>query len=213
MDNKEKYVYNCYLEVSRKLNDKPFRYRKDFSEFEEKPEYVEVAKLSRFFDKFNHINIKDFFEAPFFVYNEKYFDISFYNTQKAIKAYTLYEKSFIPNNPDHEQTLQKLKDSLVFACKFCRERGIKLKDYPKYISEGSKINDFLIHLKERKICIYTLFLYDDVDKILSSIENDIKQFMFGDEIDKIMFYRTKYYNSDKAKTKNKQIYNKLTTKY
>ena len=74
----EQYIYNCYLETSRKLNNKPFKYRKDFEGFEEKEEYILVSKLSRFFAKYSNINIKDFFEAPYFVYNEKYFDLKFF---------------------------------------------------------------------------------------------------------------------------------------
>ena len=74
MTLKEQYIYNCYLETSRKVNLQPFRYRKDFEGFEEKEEYVYIAKLGYFFNKFPNINIKDFFEAPFYVYNEKYFD-------------------------------------------------------------------------------------------------------------------------------------------
>ena len=53
----EQYIYNCYLETSRKLNNKPFKYRKDFEGFEEKEEYILVSKLSRFFAKYSNINI------------------------------------------------------------------------------------------------------------------------------------------------------------
>jgi hypothetical protein len=88
---REKYIYNCYLETTRKLNNKPFRYRKDFEGFEEREDYVYIARLSTFFNKFPNVNIKDFFEAPFFVYKEDAVGLEFYNSQRAIKAYTIYQ--------------------------------------------------------------------------------------------------------------------------
>ena len=213
MDNKEKYIYNCFLEASRKFNNKPFRYRKDFEDFESKPEYVVVNKLSKFFTKFQNLNIKDFFEAPYFVYGENYFDLNFYISQKAIKSYTIYQNSFIPNNPDHPQTLEKIKDSFIFIYKFCKSEGIKLEDYIKYKHKDSIFHSFLLHLKDRNICIYPLFFYDGVDKIISTYESDVKKFMFGNELSNLNFYRTKYYTSSKAKTAVTLIFNKLNSNF
>ena len=107
MTDFEKLIYNHFLEVSKKVNNKPVRYRKDFSNFSDE-DYIYVNKLSRFFNKFKNINIKDFFEAPYFVYNENYFSLKFYLSPKAIKAYTNYSDNYILNNPDSKQTLQKL---------------------------------------------------------------------------------------------------------
>jgi hypothetical protein len=213
MDNQEKYIYNCYIETIRKFNDKPFRYRKNFEGFENTTEYVCVAKLGKFFDKFQHLVIKDFFEAPYFVYGEKYFDLAFYLSQRAIKAYTIYHNTFIPNNPDHDQTIEKIKDSFIFIYKFCKDNGINMSDYIKYKQEGSNCHSFLLHLKERKICLYPLFSYDGVDKIISEYESDVKRFMFGKEISNLNFFRTKYYTSSKCKKACNIIFNKLISNF
>ena len=93
MTQKEQYIYNCYLETSRKLNGQPFRYRKDFDGFEEKEEYAIVAKLSYFFSKFENINIKDFFEAPYFVHNEKFFELKYFTYNIRDKIFTLKPRS------------------------------------------------------------------------------------------------------------------------
>ena len=114
MTERDKYIYNCYLETSRKLNNKPFRYRKDFEGFEEREDYAYIVKLSSFFNKFENINIKDFFEAPFYVYKDERVDLQFYTTQRAIKAYTIYQNQFLIDNPDNSQTLIKIKDSFIF---------------------------------------------------------------------------------------------------
>lgn len=212
MTFKEKYIYNCYLETSRKLNDKPFRYRKDFDNFEDKEEYVYVNKLAKFFNKFENINIKDFFEAPYFVYNEKYFDLKFFITQKAIKAYTVYETKFLLETPDHEQVLEKIKDSYKFIYKFCKENNIIYESYLLHKSENNKVHDFLLHLKNRNVSLYSLFTFPGLDKSLKEYDNETKKFLFGDTLQNINFYRTKYYTSSRAKNLCNLIHQRLKSK-
>jgi hypothetical protein len=212
MTSKEQYIYNCYLETSRKLNNKPFKYRLNFEGFEDKEEYNYVSKLSYFFSRFENINVKDFFEAPYFVYNEKYFDLKFYTSQKAIKTYTTYQNKFLMEQPDHDQSIQKIKDSFEFIFYFCKEKGITLDDYASFLSENNKFHDFLLHLKDRKISLYPLFIFRNVDKIISQYDKEIKDFVFGETFQNLNFYRTKYYSSSKAKKLCSLIYEKLNNK-
>jgi hypothetical protein len=199
MTTQEQYVYNCYLEISRKINNQPFKYRKDFEGFEEREDYVYVARLTNFFNRFPNINIKDFLEAPYFVYNEKHFDLKFFTTQKAIKAYTNYETNFLPNNPDHNQTVKKIKDSFLYIFKFCQQRKTKFEDYILVKEENESLHSFLIHLKERNTILYPLFTFPKFDTTLATYDKDIKNLMFGTLFDNINFYRTKYYASNKAR--------------
>lgn len=210
MTEKEKYIYNCYIETTRKLNSKPFKYRKDFEDFEEREEYPFLVKLQSFFNKFPNINIKDFFEAPFFVYDDKYVELKFYTTQKAIKAYTIYQNNFLPDNPDHNQSLLKIKDSYIFIKNFCIKNNINIKDYITSIQLNSQWHDFLIHLKDRNINIYCLFTLPGFDKTLQLYDKQIKSYVFGNTFDNLNFYRTKYYSSTKAKKLCILMYNKLT---
>lgn len=212
MNASEQYIYNCYLETSRKLNNKPFKYRKNFDGFEEKEEYALVCKLSLFFSKYPNINVKDFFEAPYFVYNEKYFDLKFFISQKAIKSYTAYQNKFLPENPDHDQSIQKLKDSYEFIFKFCKEHQLSLDEYTEFIDPTRKWHEFLLHLKYRNISIYPLFIFPNFDKILKQYDREIKDFAFGDTFQNINFYRTKYYSSSKCKKLNSIIYQNLNNK-
>lgn len=212
MTLKEQYIYNCYLETSRKVNLQPFRYRKDFEGFEEKEEYVYIAKLGYFFNKFPNINIKDFFEAPFYVYNEKYFDLRFFTTQKAIKTYTIYENKFLPNNPDQEQTLQKIKDSFLFIYNYCKSKDATLTSYTSLQTPDNKFHDFMLHLKNRDTIVYALFVFPGFDKIINTYEKEIKEFVFGDTLKDLNFYRTKYFCSVKAKKLSILIFDKLNSK-
>lgn len=209
MTEREKYIYNCYLGTSRKLNNKPFTYRKNFEDFDEKPEYIAVTKLNAFFSKFPNINIKDFFEAPFFVYDDKLFDLNFFTSQKAIKAYTIYQTKFLPENPDHDQTLTKIKDSFGFIYKFCKEKNIPFEKYTSFTSPESKWHDFMMHVKDRQVVVYCLFVFPNFDSILNRYDGEIKDFVFGDIFSNINFYRTKYYTSSKAKKLCILAYNKL----
>ena len=191
----EKLIYNHFLEVSKKVNNKPVRYRKDFSNFKDE-DYLYVNKLSIFFNKFKNIKIKDFFEAPYFVYNQNYFDLKFYLSPKAIKAYTNYNDNYILNNPDSKQTLTKMKESITFIYEYCKEKNIKIIDYINY-KEGN-YNVFLKHLKQRNINFFILFSFKDFSNIVDKIDNDIKEIYSGN-FSKLNYIRTKYYASSKAK--------------
>jgi len=126
MTEVEKIIYNNFLEVSKKVNNKPVKYIKNFDNFPDE-NYIIVSKLSNFFYKFKHLKIKDFFEAPYFVYDENYFDLKFYLSPKAIKAYTLYNDKFLLNNPDNVNTLSKIQESIKFIYNYCKENNITLK--------------------------------------------------------------------------------------
>tara|TARA_E500000318_G_scaffold69681_1_gene64475 strand:- start:248 stop:880 length:633 start_codon:yes stop_codon:yes gene_type:complete len=195
MTNKEKIIYNNFLEVSKKINNKPVKYRKNFDNFPDE-NYILVNKLNAFFNKFKHLKIKDFFEAPYFVYNENYFDLKFYLSQKAIKAYTLYNDKFLLNNPDDSNTIKKMQESVKFIYDYCKENEIDIKNY-LLVKEGD-YNVFLKHVKNRDIIIFILFAFSNFEKVLSSIDNEIKN-MYSSNFSRLNYIRTKYYSSSKAK--------------
>jgi len=208
----EQYIYNCYLEVSRKSNNKPFRYRKDFEGFDESENFIYVTKLGNFFNKFPHIKVKDFFQAPYSVYNEKYFELKYFTTQKALKAYTIYQSKFLVEDPDKPETIQKVKDSFEFIYNFCKDKKIDFNGYIDYIELDKKWHEFLLHLKYREIIIYPLFSFPTFDKVINQYDRQIKEFAFGDTLNNINLYRTKYHASSKAKKISTLIYQTLNSK-
>ena len=195
MTEKEKVIYNNFLEVSKKINNKPVRYRKNFDNFPDE-NYIIVSKLSNFFYKFKHLKIKDFFEAPYFVYDENYFDLKFYLSPKAIKAYTLYNDKFLLNNPDNVNTLSKMQESIKFIYNYCKENNINIKDYLA-VKEG-EYNVFMKHIKNRDVIIFILFAFNNFEKVVGSIDTDIKT-MYSSNFSRLNYIRTKYYSSSKAK--------------
>ncbi len=203
----EKQIYNTFLEVSKKINDKPFRYRKNFEKFDDE-KFIIVNKLSNFFRKFEHINVKDFIEAPYFVYNENYFDLKFYLSPKAIKTYTLYHDNYLLNNPDSDQTLTKIKESFDFIKEYCKTHNIHLKEYINYCEHlsgnGSVYNTFLTHLKNRNINFYVLFAFSRLDSALKRIDREAIE-LYCPALNRLNYIRTKFYSSSKAKVLIKKI--------
>jgi hypothetical protein len=191
----EKTIYNNFLEVSKKINNKPVKYRKNFDNFPDE-NYIIINKLSSFFKKFEHLKIKDFFEAPYFVYGENYFDLKFYLSPKAIKAYTLYNDKFLLNNPDDSKTISKMQDSIKFIYNYCKDKNINIGKYLN-VREGD-FNVFLKHIKNRDIIIFILFAFNNFERVLSSIDPEIKN-MYSSNFSRLNYIRTKYYSSSKAK--------------
>lgn len=85
-------IYNKYLAVSRSSLNKPFKLRKDFSNFENDRVYPIVVKIKTLFDNNPEIDPDTFFAAPFKIYPDStaHIPIDFYASRKAIGAYNHY---------------------------------------------------------------------------------------------------------------------------
>lgn len=99
MTQLEKTIYNQWLIVSRAVDSKPFKVRQNFDKFEDNKSYPAVVKLANFFKRHPSLDIKTFFEAPYFVYDDKFFPLEFYSSMRAIKAYTRYHDDYLLSNP------------------------------------------------------------------------------------------------------------------
>tara|TARA_R110000824_G_scaffold42105_1_gene124421 strand:- start:154 stop:798 length:645 start_codon:yes stop_codon:yes gene_type:complete len=205
----EKRIYNKYLAVTRSSQNKPFKLRENFDEFENDPNYVFIKKLSIFFKKYHNVNQDDFFKAPFVIYSDKgYYDLKFYTSQKALKVYTLYQTKKQDELPDTSNQLYFIKQSLNFILKFCKSNNISVSEYINHLTNGT--NSFILHLKERKISIYVLFGFESAENLLKSLGNDLLEFIFKDLKNKLDIYRTRYYTSNQAKVLIKEGLKKIT---
>lgn len=203
-------IYNTYLKVSRSQNQKPFRYRKNFENFENEAGYLPSLKLKNFFTRHPEIKIEDYFIAPYIVFsetNDKFFDLSFYNTQQAIKVYTLYSRKIMLEDPDSELQLEKITNGLKFIKNFCISKKIPLKEYLNYKSE--KVHDFLIHLSNKEITIYNLFPLKNLDKQLKLYDYELLSFILKDLSSRIAYFRTRFSASNHAKQLSTQGLKKI----
>lgn len=193
----EKQIYNKYLAISRIKQNKPFRIRKDFSGFEETEHYFYIKRLSHFFNRFNHINLDQFFEAPYHIYEDKWFDLKFYTSQRALKVYTMHLQKTKLNPPDSDEQLYGIRKSLEYIIHFCDRENIPVDNYTTHVTNN--LPTCLLHLKQCKVTIYTLLGFDQFEKILKTVERDRLEFMLGDLFTSLSSFRNKFMKSSLAK--------------
>tara|TARA_R100001129_G_scaffold182307_1_gene162756 strand:- start:484 stop:1143 length:660 start_codon:yes stop_codon:yes gene_type:complete len=201
---KEKHIYNSFLYASRKAKNKPVRLRQNFDNLQSEDE-VALKKLSLLLSKYNHINYNDFFIAPYKVYKEdNYFNLSFFNTRRAIKCYSMYCKEKEIQNPDSEDSIDILKDCLKFIFNFCNENKITLAEYKIYTSNdvsGATPEPF-IHLKNHKINFYILHALN-MDSIIQKQQGTLT-WIISDFYDLYSQTRSKFLSSKFLKAKAKK---------
>lgn len=196
----EKHIYNTFLKVSRSASNKPYRVRKDFNNLLDKKEYIYLKKLANFFNRFKHINIKDFFSAPYELYkDEHYFGLDYYTTLKATKAYTTVIKKNESLDPDEKQQLKSILKSFKFIKQFCSDQNINISSYVNH--KTNNIFSFLLHLQEHKVNVYSLLEFNDTVRNIRLTGQEVIELMFGhDFFNRLETCKTKYIVSKKAKT-------------
>lgn len=207
LTEKEQIIYNKHLICYRKIKGEPFKLRKDFSKMDESI-VAYLQKLSKFFNNYPNINIDDFFEAPYRVFEETdtYYDLEFYTKQKALKCYTQYIKNLEIQNPDSDDSLQRLVRSLKFVYEYCDKHNISLKEYETHI-DGT-MPCFVSHLKSHNINYYTLhaLTFKKPD-----IESRILSFIFPDFYETFQKTKNKYFHSTKMKSLAEKAVQKINS--
>lgn len=193
----EKLIYNKYLSISRSKQNKPYRYRKDFKNFDQDPQYYYVKKLSHFFSKFSHVDIDTFFESPYHIYEDQWFDLKYYTSQRALKVYTLYLQRTRLSPPDSDEQLFGIKKSLEYIVRFCDKEDISIDNYVDHMTNN--INTCILHLKQCNVTVYTLLGFDNFSNIINKSDPDVLKFTLGDIFDSFTDFRNKFIKSSLAK--------------
>jgi len=191
-----KCVYNAYLCTTRKMMNKPFRPRKDFEGFEENVQFVQCSKLEEFFSKHPHIDMNEYFAAPFKIIDGFSPDLSFYNSLKAVRCYTNWQKMKVGEDIDGEEYLQKAKDSFSFILKFCLEEKIPVREY---LHSSKVVPHWLIHLKNHQTIPYVLFGWDSFRREIENLPPDVTELFVSDLSEKYYAYKKKYNDSKKMR--------------
>ncbi len=203
---REKSIYNSYLYASRSAQNKPTRFRKDFSKLKDE-DFVALKKLSAFLSKHNHINYRDWFAAPYEVYSkDEYFDLKFFNSRKALKCYSLYMKEREMSNPDNEDTIEAVKEGFRFIAKYCIRNSITIEEYTKHYTNN--MPTCLLHLQEHRLNFYTLHALK-VESTIKAIEKDVLDFIVKDFQTIFASTRTKFYGSAILKAKARETKQKV----
>ena len=206
LGNFEKLIYNKYLIFSRR--GEGYKPRQNFDNFKEEDVSI-LQKLAYMFNTYKSINIDDFIEAPFKIYeSDAYVPLSFFCTQRAKKCYTVYKQQKELTNVDGDSHIQKIKESLKFIYKFCKENTKNIKEY--LTIENQSIPIFLQHLKEGNIDIYVIFGFNNYQVIIDSVPVDIISLMFDDLYSELERCYHRYAVSKKCKQVIKDGIKKLS---
>lgn len=199
LTNFEQKIYNTFLKTSRQAVNKPYTFRKKFDNFPD-DKYILIKKISAILQNNKNIVIEDFFKAPYEVYKEDtgVFDLNFYISQRAFKAYSTYIKKINDLDVDCIEILERVKASLLYIKNYCIDHKLTYQQYVEEIS--GQLPLFVNHIKEHKIIIYIIFGDEQLEQIMKRIESPVLTFIFGENIYKhIDQYRTKFYASKKCK--------------
>lgn len=201
----EKKIYNTFLIQGRKANNKPFKIRKNFDDLDEEVVSV-LRRLSTFFINYPSIDTEIYFSAPYKLYpDEEYYKLDYFLSPQAKKAYTLYIKSLELEDPDSNNSLKRLLDSLNFVYKYCLENKLQLQEYKDFMVGTLPV--FVDHLKHHHITYYTLHALT-FDKI--SVESQILEYIFSEFFSTFQKTKNKFYASKKMKEFAKKAKNKIT---
>lgn len=194
----EKHIYNLHLKSTRQASNKPFKFRKDFTGIPDK-DFVALKKLSNFFNQHKDIDPAVFFISSYKMYkDEKYFDLSYFLTLKAIKAYNIFTNNIKNSDPDSPDQINFTKKSLLFIFNYCREKNINIEDY--LLEKTNNINTYFLHLKNRDINIYSLFGFKNLESTIAKSDKEVLRFMFSNDfIEKIDLFKIKFLNSKNCK--------------
>lgn len=194
----EQNLYNIYLITSRSSRNKPFKVKRDFEGFENTPEYLYIKKLSTFLSQFPQIKPKMFFKAPYMLYKDtEYFDLKFYLSQRAIKAYTLYMKQLQEGSPDSLHHMNFIRDSIKYIATFCIENKIQLEDYPTYSLGSTKV--WMKEVKNHNISIYAMFYFFNILEIIGSTPADELDLFLSNLLPNLETYTNRYNSSINAR--------------
>ena len=207
----EKYVYNTFLRVKRIEQNKPFRARKNFDKFEDSDDYPYVKKLGMFFNKFSHIKMNNFFTAPYRVYTDsvEQFDLKFYTSPRSTKLYGIYAEQLDSENPDTEHHISFIKESMLYMFQFCRDNKLTFEQYKEHMI--GDVHTVLLHVRDKKISPYAVYGIGDLGDIVKKYPAEFLDFVAGKNFaERVDLYRSRYYNSRKAKHITNQGITKLT---
>lgn len=192
----EKLLYNKHLAVSRSLKNKPFKFKKDFSDILNSDKAKFLKRISTLFKKHPEIDFNTFFEAPYKLYPDvAYFGLDYFSSMRAIKAYTTYKKIVFLQDPDKQ--LEQVKTSFQFIARFCIAEKIYFHQYSTH--KTADLFTWMKHYKENKINIYCMFAFSDVLSSVKQLAEDVQRFFVGEFVDQFQTLHIQYNNSQVLK--------------
>lgn len=192
----EKLLYNKHLATSRKLKNKPFKIKRDFSGIIDTEKHKYLKRIATLFIKHSDIDPDLFFAAPYKLYPDvEYFGLDYFSTMRAIKSYTIYKKQIFLQDPDSQ--LEQVKESLHYIAKFCIENNIYFHQYPYHTT--ADLFTWMKHYKENKINIYSVMEFTNIFSSAKTLAEDLQKFFVGQFIEQFQTLYLQYNKSSQLK--------------
>jgi hypothetical protein len=163
---------------------------------------VFVKRLASFFGRHDNISVEEFFQAPHKLYPDEkgYYDLSYYTSPRAIKTYTLWKEQKQNAAVDSSEQIQDIKQSLGFIYDFCKQKKIKVSSYIDYKDPAGVNFEFLVHLSEHRINVYSLFGFPNFEKNIRQSGADMVIFLLGDKFyNQLSLFKMNFLTSQRAK--------------
>jgi len=217
MTELEKKIYNTYLRILRTSKNEPYKLRKNFDKFEENPQYLNIKKVGNLFRSCPHISMRDYFIAPYKVYEfdeGSVYTLDFYASRKALGCYKRYMAIKEMQSPDEEHQLEFIKHTFQFILKHCLDNKITFDQYIRH-KKGFTF-EWMKHYAERKISLMCLLEFSDTYDMIMEIEEEHRVLLLGEDMEE-KFYKIKdsYLRSVKARAMVKRgigVLRRATTK-
>lgn len=200
MTQLEKNIYNTYLKTIRSSQNKPYKFRKNFQDFENNENYTRIKKIANLLVKCPHILLDDYFVAPYKIYEideDSVYTLDFYASMKALGCYKKYMLQKELSDPDEEHQIEFIKRSFQFILKYCSENQITFDEYLHY--KTGFTHEWMKHYAEKKISLLCLLEFDFIYDIIMGIEEEHRKILLGDLDNRFYTIKGKYLKSVKAK--------------
>lgn len=152
-----------------------------------------------FFEKYPNLDKEEFLKSipPFLV-------DSF---EEAMPFYIAHMKALEVKDPDHDVSINRLKKSITFIYKFCKEKNIDLTDYSIYTE--AVLPCWVEHLRTHKISFYSLHA---LTFSKPELESDLLEFVIPKFFLTFQKTRNKFYSSSRMKPFSKKVLEKISQK-
>lgn len=202
----EKLLYNKHLAVSRSLKNKPFKLKKDFSDLVDTSKHKFLKRISTLFKKHPEIDFDVFFQAPYKLYPDvEYFDLEYFSTMRAVKAYTTYKNQIFLQDPDTQ--IENVEESLRFMASFCIENDLYFHQYPYH--RTADLFSWMSHFKQNKINAFSMMEFNDVLSSVQNLTEELQSFYVPQFVENFKTLYLSYNSSKKLKPYLKKAFNAI----
>lgn len=207
LTDQEQRIYNKHLAISRSVRNKAFRIRKTFEDLGGTDKHKFLKRIATFFNKHKEVDQDLYFESPYKLYPDvQFFDLEYFASMRAVKAYTMYKQQLLLTSPDSQ--IDHVSGSLRFIAKFCIENKLQFYQYPKH--KTGEMYTWMIHYKENKINIYTMMEFPDVHSDVMQLAEDVRMFFVSDFVERFQTMYVQYQTSQQLKKFLVAAHKKLT---